>query len=87
MGNSVMNYVKWFGRNSFYVMATHFPVKEAFIRLLGFVLHTNREAVVSNMKYSLIVIILTLLVDSVVVLVVCKLKEKDLQRIAKKNNG
>lgn len=87
MGNSVLNYIRWFGRNSFYVMATHFPVKEAFIRLLGFVLHTNREAVVSNMKYSLIVFILTLLVDSVVVLVVCKLKEKDLQRIVKKNNG
>jgi hypothetical protein len=87
MGNSVLNYIKWFGRNSFYVMATHFPMKEAFIRLLGFVLHTNREAVVSNMKYSLIVFILTLLVDSVVFLVVCKLKEKDLQRIVKKNNG
>ena len=82
-----MSYIKWFGRNSFYVMATHFPVKEAFIRLLGSVLHVNREAIVSNMKYSLIVFILTLLVDSLVIFVVCKLKEKDIQRIAKKNNG
>ena len=87
MGTRIMNYVKWFGRNSFYVMATHFPVKEAFIRLLSSVLHTNRVVVVSDMKYSFIVFILTLLVDSVVVLVVCKLKEKDLQRIAKIKNG
>lgn len=69
----VMDYVKWFGRNSFYVMATHFPIKEIFSRIVNSIFHCD---VHKDLDYALIVFVLTLIVDSIVVWMVCWLKQK-----------
>lgn len=74
IGKHIMDYVKWFGQNSFYVMATHFPIKEAIIRVIGGLFHCGRSGVVSDVRLSLIAFVITLLVDSLVVYGVVRLK-------------
>lgn len=79
IGIKMMSFLKWFGQNSFYVMATHFPVKELFIRLIGSVFHCGRSGVIGNMKYSFMAFVLTLLADTIVVMLICLIKKKDEQ--------
>ena len=64
---------KWFGKNSFYVMATHFPIKEALGRMVNNVFSCD---VHSDIKYAAIVFVLTLILDSTVVWGCCWIKDK-----------
>ena len=68
-----MDYVKWFGRNSFYVMATHFPIKEIFGRLVNSVFHCD---VHKDLDYAFLVFVMTMIADSIVVWLVCWTKNK-----------
>lgn len=70
---NVMDYVKWFGRNSFYVMATHFPIKEIFGRIVNSVFHCD---VHKDLDYALLVFVMTMIADSLVVWFVCWAKNK-----------
>lgn len=72
LGQQIQSYIKWFGRNSFYVMATHFPIKEALGRFVDKLFHCS---VHSDMKYAALVFIITLLIDSLVVLGCCYVKK------------
>lgn len=65
--------LKWFGQNSFYVMATHFPIKEALSRIIDKLLNCN---VRSDVKPALLVFVLTLVADTLVVWFICWLKKK-----------
>ena len=73
----------WFGRNSFYIMATHFPLKEVFIRSTCYFLGCGREYVINSIPLCIIIFTLTIIVDSIVVVVICRWKEKDMQRFEK----
>lgn len=69
----VMDYVKWFGKNSFYVMATHFPIKEIFGRLVN---SSFRCDVHKDLDYALLVFVMTMIADSIVVWLICFVKNK-----------
>ena len=73
IGLKVMSYIKWFGQNSFYVMATHFPIKEALGRLVNKIFDCD---VHTDIKYASLVFVMTLLIDSFVVWGCCWIKEK-----------
>lgn len=69
----MMNYIKWFGQNSFYVMATHFPIKEILGRTIDKLFDCN---VHSDIGYASIVFIITLVIDTIVVWCCCTVKQK-----------
>lgn len=73
LGGVILSYIKWFGQNSFYAMATHFPIKEALGRIVNKVFSCD---VHSDIKYAVIVFVLTLIIDSIVVWGCCWIKEK-----------
>lgn len=60
----ITDYVKWFGRNSFYVMATHFPIKEIFGRIVNSIFHCD---VRKDLDYAFLVFMMTMIADSIVV--------------------
>jgi hypothetical protein len=72
-GGVILSYIKWFGQNSFYAMATHFPIKEALGRIVNKVFNCD---VHSDIKYAALVFILTLIIDSIVVWGCCWIKGK-----------
>ena len=63
----------WFGQNSFYVMATHFPVKEIISRLVNGYFHCD---VHKDIDYALLAFAITLVIDIVIVWGVCEIKRK-----------
>lgn len=69
----IMEYIKWFGQNSFYVMATHFPIKEVLSRIVDKLFNCN---VRTDEKYGLIVFVMTLIADTFVVWLICLIKKK-----------
>lgn len=69
----IMDYIKWFGQNSFYVMATHFPIKEVLSRIVDKLFSCN---VRTDEKYGLIVFVLTMIADTFVVWLICVIKNK-----------
>ena len=71
------SFVRWFGENSFIVMATHYPIKEAFANLVGMMAHCGKNAVAADFGLSLAVFLLTLIMDSMVVIGVSWLKQRD----------
>lgn len=72
-GGIMLSYLKWFGQNSFYAMATHFPIKEALGRIVNKVFYCD---VHYDIKYAALVFILTLIIDSIVVWGCCWIKDK-----------
>ncbi len=69
----VKSFIKWFGQNSFYAMATHFPIKELLGRLVDKIFHCN---VHTDIEYATLVFIITLIMDSFVVWGCCLIKQK-----------
>lgn len=69
----IMNYLKWFGRNSFYAMATHFPIKELVGRFIDKLFCCD---VHTDIKYAALTFIITLIINSLVVWMCCVIKSK-----------
>lgn len=87
VGKAISAYIKWFGKNSFYVMATHVPVKGILVMAVASIAHVPTMTVCSNIPLSLIVFIPTIAIDSIIVYVVCWIKKKDEQFVlARKGN-
>ena len=86
IGNRIKEYLKWFGQNSFMVMASHVPVKGMIIIAIAKVFGITAIGVSENMKYSAIAFILTIIVDSLVVYLLSLLKKHDEALMNRKKN-
>lgn len=60
IGVKLLEWIKWFGKNSFYAMAIHNPIKGFVCVIVGIVLHCGSAAVSANTYYSFIAFLLTL---------------------------
>lgn len=56
----IMNWLKWFGRNSFTAMVIHNPIKGIVCVIVGLFFHCNSSTVSHNSFYSLIAFTITL---------------------------
>lgn len=61
-GIKLLEWTKWFGRNSFNAMAIHNPIKGFVCVVVGVALHCGSAAVSANSYYSFIAFLLTLVV-------------------------
>lgn len=61
-GLKLLEWTKWFGRNSFNAMAIHNPIKGFVCMVVGVALHCGSAAVSANSYYSFIAFLLTLVV-------------------------
>ena len=61
-GVKLLEWTKWFGRNSFNAMAIHNPIKGFVCVVVGIALHCGSAAVSANSYYSFIAFLLTLVV-------------------------
>lgn len=64
-GVKLLEWTKWFGRNSFNAMAIHNPIKGFVCVVVGIALHCGSAAVSANSYYSFIAFLLTLVVTVV----------------------
>ena len=64
-------------------MATHYPVKEAFVWVVARMAHCGTKEVAADMKLGLVVFVLTMIVDSLVVCGISRLKQRDERRMEK----
>lgn len=71
---SIYEGVRWVGRNSFYFMAIHVPIKGFLIVILAKLLHTTSVKVSECEWQSAIVFVLTVFCSSVVVAIINKVK-------------
>lgn len=55
-----MQWIKWFGRNSFTAMAIHNPIKGFACVIVGVLIHCGSDAVSKNSGYSFIAFVVTL---------------------------
>lgn len=65
--NKLMDSIKWFGRNSFRVMAIHNPIKGFVIAVLAVFTHSS---ISSNVGQSAVAFIITLVVTTIVVIII-----------------
>lgn len=79
---TLYDYLQWFGCNSFFVMASHYPIKVVCSTIVMKICHVS--AVSNSVKYSLITFIMVIAIDSLLVLYICKLKEKNHQWMVRK---
>lgn len=70
-----MQWIKWFGRNSFTAMAIHNPIKGFVCVMVGVLMHCSSGAVSNNSMYSFIAFLLTLIATILGIVVWNWLKE------------
>lgn len=79
----VMDYHLWFGRNSFYIMATHVPVKGIIMVAIAKAIGKKVGFVGNDWICMPVVFVLTCAVCSVLAVYIGKMKKKDEQRMAR----
>lgn len=72
----LLEWTKWFGRNSFNAMAIHNPIKGFACVIVGGVLHCGSAAVSGNSCYSFVAFLLTLAVTVAGMVFINRLKVK-----------
>ena len=73
-GGGMLKYLKWFGRNSFDAMAIHNPIKGFIVVVIAAFFHTTTSAVSANYLYSLYAFVCTLLITSICMIFINKIK-------------
>lgn len=79
-GGGILSYVKWFGKNSFRVMALHNPIKGVVMIVVAKLCSITTDIINSNAGYAVIAFVLTVLVTTVVVWLIGWLLQKTLGR-------
>ncbi len=77
--NKLMDSIKWFGRNSFRVMAVHNPIKGVVIAVLAALTHSS---ISGNVGWSAVAFIITLVVTIILVIII----EWGLKKFLKRNS-
>ena len=69
-------FVRWFGENSFNVMAVHMPLRTVILVFLGLFLHINLGKMLStNISFSMAVYFATMIITSMVIKLISKGKD------------
>ena len=71
-----LEWIKWFGRNSFNAMAIHNPIKGFICVVVGIALHCGSATVSANSYYSFIAFLLTLVVTVIGMVFINWIKSK-----------
>ena len=75
--NKIMNFHYWFGRNSFYIMSTHVPIKGILIVMMASFIGKTSMFVVNDYVCCAIIFTLTCIFSSLASILVVKKKEQD----------
>lgn len=71
----IRQYVTWFGKNSFDVMATNNPIKGVVCTIIAMALHVKvNDASFTDMEHSMMAFIPTMIIDTIVVYYILKFK-------------
>lgn len=70
VGQKISAYLRWIGRNSFYFMVTHVPIKGIVIVVLSKLLRVTTVQVSETMAYSGIAFVISMVATSVAVVVI-----------------
>lgn len=81
----IMDFHLWFGRNSFYIMATHVPVKGVIMAALAMLIGKSTHFVGNDWVCMPIVFVITCAICSILAVVIGKLKRMDERRMTKNN--
>lgn len=76
----IISYVKWFGRNSFRVMALHNPIKGAVMLIVAKLCSITTGTINTNAGYAALTFVLTVIVSSVTVWLIGLALQKALGR-------
>lgn len=79
--SQVINYCLFFGKNSFYIMATHIPVKGILMVIISLIIKKNEAFVRNDILCCAIVFAITCAICSIMAIFIGKWKIKDEQRI------
>ena len=85
--NKIMDFHYWFGRNSFYIMSTHVPIKGILIVLMVMLTKKSSTFIVNDYFYAAVVFAITCALSSLASIIVTKIKKHDeemVQRILSK---
>ena len=80
---SVMDYHLWFGKNSFYIMATHVPLKGIIMVIIASLIGQTVDFVGNDWVCMPIVFVITCAICSVLALFIGKLKKIDERNMAR----
>ncbi|MCQ2265088.1 MAG: acyltransferase family protein [Bacteroidales bacterium] len=86
--NKIMGFHYWFGRNSFYIMATHVPIKGIIMVFVAKMLNVTVPYVGNDYLCCAFVFVVTCLLSSVAALLIGRIKKHDenwFDKIAKRN--
>lgn len=75
--NKIMDYHYWFGRNSFYIMSTHVPIKGILIVLFAGLIHRSASFIVNDYFWAAVVFAITCLLSSLAAMIVTIMKKHD----------
>lgn len=70
-----MQFVKWFGQNSFIAMAIHNPIKGFVIIMLAIVLGMEKTDLMSGTGTAILALLITLLITITIMLLIIKVKK------------
>ena len=76
----ILPYIKWFGKNSFRVMALHNPIKGIVMIVVAKLFSITTGTINSNASYATITLVFTILVTTVAVWLISWLLQKALGR-------
>ena len=75
VAKQVINYISWFGRNSFDVMATNNPIKGVVCTIIAVILHVKvNDASFTDIPHSMIAFAITMVIDSILVIYILRIK-------------
>lgn len=80
MTKSIMDFHLWFGRNSFYIMATHVPVKNVLIFGIAAKLGVGIRAVRNDLFWCAVIFIITCAISCGFAVMINKMKKADEKR-------
>lgn len=76
-GKKIMDFHYWFGRNSFYIMATHVPIKGVLMVVLAKALKVSRGFVQNDVWCVSLVFVVTCILSCFASILVVKMKKHD----------
>lgn len=66
--------LEFMGKKSFFIMATHFPVRKPIVLIFSKIINIESSVIYSNIPYSFIIAIITLLVEIIIIKILEKCK-------------
>lgn len=75
----VIDYCLWFGKNSYYILATHVPIKGIIMVGISLIIKNNVDYVSKDILLCIVTFILTCIICSILSILIAKQKQRDEQ--------